>query len=150
MNALRATLFACACVLATACAPKLIPNTQIVDNRDNRDILQLVQKYREAYAARDAEGITALVSDDYLDKRAGISKRVLEEQLAEDFSRVRELQLELTVRRIEVKDDQAQVDYFYSTSYLLDVPDAKWETRTDDKRMHLTRTSEGWRVISGL
>lgn len=150
MTVLRATLFACACVLATACAPKLIPNTQIVDNRDNRQILQVVQRYRDAYAARDAEGITALVSDEYLDKREGISKRVLEEQLAQDFARVRELQLELNVRRIEVQGDEAQVDYFYSTSYLLDAPDAQWETRTDDKRMHLTRTNEGWQVVSGL
>lgn len=139
-----------ATVLVAACGPKLIPNTQINDTADNREILELVAKYRQAYEDRDAHAISELASDRYLDKRAGISKSTLEDNLQADFDRVRELQLEIQVRRIDVKGDQAVVDYFYSTSFLLKTPDATWETKTDDKRMDLVREADGWRVINGL
>lgn len=143
-------VIACLSVFAAACGAKLIPNTQIQDTADNREILSVVSQYRDAYQARDAQAIANLVSDRYLDKRAGISKSVLENNLQEDFDRVRELQLEINVHRIAVEGDQAQLDYFYSTSYLLKTPDATWETKTDDKRMHLVRESDGWKIINGL
>lgn len=141
---------ACVSIFAAGCAAKMIPNTRIQDTPDNREILILVSQYRDAYQARDAHAIAELASDRYLDKRAGISKSVLENSLQEDFDRVRELQLEINVHRITVEGDRAQLDYFYSTSYLLKTPDATWETKTDDKRMELERDSDGWKVVNGL
>lgn len=141
---------ACVSLFASACGTKMIPNTQIKDTADHREILSVVAQYRDAYQARDAHAISELASDSYLDKRAGISKSVLEDSLQEDFDRVRELQLEINVHRISVAGDRAQLDYFYSTSYLLKAPDATWETKTDDKRMELVLEPDGWKILSGL
>ena len=150
MRAARLAALALVSALASACGPKMIPNSTIEDTADNREILELVRRYRMAYEAKDAAAIAALASDDYLDRRSNISKTTLENELQKDFDRVRELQLELNVRRIDVEGDRAQLDYFYSTSFLLDAPEATWQTETDDKRMILERTRDGWKVLSGL
>lgn len=134
----------------TACAPKVIPNTRIADTADNRAILGVVQRYKRAYEAKDAPAIAALASPKYLDARDNISYATLEQELQNVFDRVKEVQLELNVRDIRVEGDRAQVDYFYTTSFLLAAAAPEWQREVDEKRMVLERTNGQWLVVSGL
>lgn len=134
----------------TACAPKMIPNTRIADTEDHRAVLAVVQRYKRAYEAKDAEAIAALASPKYLDARDNISHATLEKELQEDFDRVKEVQLELNVRDIRIDGDRAQVDYFYTTSFLLATSHPEWQREVDEKRMVLERTNGDWLVVSGL
>lgn len=146
-----AVRFAAAALLVlAACAPKMIPNTNIEDTPDNRDILAVVQHYKDAMERKDAPAIAALASDRYLDARDNISKETLKGELEKDLAKVRDLQLEISVRRIVVDRDQAQADYFFSMNFLLDAADAAWQTESDDKRMNLVRENGAWKVINGF
>lgn len=152
MTPARPTFALAAALLAlplAACGPKMIGHTTIADTDDNREILDVLQKYREAYEARDSKAITELASPRYLDQRESISYDTLKTSLQADFERVKQLQLELTVRRIEIDDDRALVHYFYSTSFQL-AGNETWNTETDDKRMILAREDGRWRVLSGF
>jgi len=138
-------------LVLASCGPKMIGQTQIEDTTDNRQILELLQKYRVAYEARDPAGITALASERYLDARDSISYATLKDGLAKTFERVKQLQLELTVRRVRHDGDRAEVDYFYSTSFqLVNAENDAWTTESDDKRMTLVRESDGWKVLNGF
>jgi ketosteroid isomerase-like protein len=140
---------ACLALPLAACGPKMIGRTTIEDSSDNRAILEVVQQYRVAYEAKDSQAIMKLASPRYLDQRDSISFDTLQSSLQKDFERVKQLQLELTVRRIEVDQDRAQVHYFYSTSFQL-AGNEQWTTETDDKKMILAREDGAWRVLSGL
>lgn len=149
----RLTTRAAALVLITlaGCGPRMIGQTQIEDTEDNRQILDLLHKYRLAYEAKDAAGITALASERYLDARDSISYETLRDDLTKTFDRVKQLQLELTVRRVRLDGDRAEVDYFYSTSFqLVGAQNDAWTTESDDKRMSLVRENGAWKVVSGL
>lgn len=142
-------------VALAACSPRLIPNTKIQDTPDNRAIIDIVRQYKTAYEMKDATTIASLASPRYLDPRESISHATLATELAKDFEKVKQLQLDITLRRIEVqksdaKGERAEVDYFYSTSFLLASTDSVWKTETDEKRMILERLDGQWRVLSGF
>lgn len=137
-------------LLGTACAPRQIPGTTLRDTQDNREILDLMRRYKDAFTAQDPARILALASSRYLDPRDNIDYVTLQTKLDQYFARVSEVSLDILVRRIDVEGDHAQVDYFYSLSYLLAAPDAEWRTDSDDNRMVLTREAGQWKVLSGL
>lgn len=139
-----------AAALAFACGPKMIGRTNIEDTKANREILDVVQAYRNAYERKDATAIVELASPRYLDTRDSISYETLKTQLQSDFDRIKNLQLELVVRKITVDHDQALVHYFYSTSFQLQSGGDEWTTESDDKRMVLAREDGRWKVVSGL
>jgi len=145
----RALLPALATILG-ACGPHNIANTSVRDTADNRAILDVLRQYKEAFEGRDAKGVLALASTRYLDPRDSISYSTLESQLAKTFEGVKQTQLELVVRRVEVVRDRAEVDYFYSSAYQLAVGDGQWRTESDDKRMVLEREGGRWKIVSGL
>jgi hypothetical protein len=135
----------------TACSPTLIPNTQIRDTEDNRAILDIVREYKNAFEAKDAKAIAALASPRYLDARDSVSKETLTQDLEKDFAKVKDIHLDINVRRIETEGNRAHVDYFFSEAFLLASTDQQWQRESDDKRMILERDDKiGWQVLSGF
>src|SRR3712207_2680817 len=54
-------------LFAAACSARHIPGTQIEDNDDTRAILNVMEKYRAAVEARDADGVLSLLSESFLE-----------------------------------------------------------------------------------
>lgn len=145
---LAGTLFVAAAVVVSGCAPKLIPNTTIRDTEDNRQILEVIRKYKNAFEAQDAQAIAALASPRYLDSRDNVSYDTLVNDLAEDFEKVKQVQLDIAVKRIEIERDIATVDYFFSSNVLIrGEGEDQWRTQTDDKRMTLVRDGDRKSVV---
>jgi hypothetical protein len=137
-------------MVAAACSSRLIPGTPLRDTSDNRAILDVLRQYKNAFEARDAAAIAGLASQRYLDARDSISRETLDKRLGERFDHVKDARLDIQVRRIEVERQQATVEYFYSTAFLIDAPGSDWVRESDDKRMTLERTNEGWKILNGL
>jgi hypothetical protein len=150
MPTLRPALLVLVAVLATACKPSLIAGTQVQDTEDNRAILDVVRRYKLAFEARDAAAIGALASPRYLDERSSTSKAVLDQKLRDEFARVKDARLDVTVRKIAVEGARATVDYFFALALLVDAPTAEWVRESDEKRMILEREGGEWRVVSGF
>jgi hypothetical protein len=144
-------------VAAVACAPSLIPGTQVEDTRENRAVYQVIQTYREAMDRRDAAAVLALVAPEYFDTGGtpapedDVNRALLEERLPQDLAHVDAVKLDLGVRKIDVKGDRAEVEIFYDGWYRVKTPTGTVPRRDSDvHRMRLRKAEGRWLFTSGL
>lgn len=142
---------------ASACAPSLLPGTQVKDTRENRAVFQVVQTYREAMERRDGAAVLALAAPDYFDTSGtpdpvdDVDRAALEQRLPQDLAKVDAVKLDLSVRKLEVKGDQADVEVFYDGWYRVKTPSGTVPRRDSDiYRMRLHKVEGRWLFTSGL
>jgi len=141
-----------------ACAPRLLPGTEIEETRDTRAIYDTLVAYRDAMNRRDAGAVLALAAPDYFDDAGtpqpqdDVDRAILEKRLPEDLGKLETLRLELTVRRIEVQGDKAVAEVFYDGWYLVKTPVGKDVPRRDSDlhRMALRKVQGRWLFTNGL
>lgn len=154
---------AAALVFVTACAHDKIPNTNIDDTEENREVLSLVQSYRTAVESLDVEAVLALVSPNYFEDNGNTDDKDdygfdgLKENLQTSFARTKAIQLLLRVDAIEVEDNKvAFAELYYEYRAQVDYPSGlKWDTATDRTRLRLVRSipddkESAWRITAGL
>ena len=146
-----------ACLLAAACSHATLPGTNIPDSPENRAVLDVFGKYREALESRDASGLLALAATTYYDQ-GDQSHQIgptdynrLKTRLASDFKDVNGIRLEATIKALEVKGDEAHLDYFQVVKYAVKTPTGEtWKSESDDARMKFVRVDGQWKISSGL
>ena len=146
-----------ACLLAAACSHATLPGTNIRDTPAARAILDVFGRYKDALEARDPTAILALTTPGYEDPgdpARGIEpadRAALERKLKADLAKVTGLRLEATIKDLEVKEDQALLDYFQVLRYSVATPSGeKWKSESDDARMRFVRVGGEWKIASGL
>jgi hypothetical protein len=147
----------CVFLLAAACSHATLPGTTIPDTPQNRAVLDVFAKYRESLEARDPSGILALTAPTYYDAGdpshsvAPTDYASLQKKLQNDFSKVSGIRLEATIKDIEVKGDEAHLDYFQVLRYAVKTPSGEtWKSESDDARMKFVKVSGEWKIASGL
>ena len=142
--------------LAVGCGPENIPNTDVPDNSENREVIEFVEDYRHAVERRDVGGILSLVSARFFDDNGTIQTEddrdydMLREQLAR-FDELLDVRYEMRYRRITYRPDRILVDYTYTASFKVATPQGdRWETRLRDNRIELAREDGEFRIISGI
>jgi hypothetical protein len=140
-----------------ACAHATLPGTTIPDNAQNRAVLDVFSKYRDALQSRDATAILALAAPTYYDigdtshGLAPTDYASLKTRLQTDFSRVTGLKLEATVKDMQVQDAEARLDYFQVLRYAIATPTGeRWKSESDDARMKFVKVNGEWKIASGL
>ncbi len=157
MNAPRLLVLAAAATSLAACAPRLIPGTQIPDNGDTRAIAKVLEQYQQACERRDAAAVLALVSPRYYDDAAtpdpadDLDYAALARVLPQDFARIDSVRMDLRVTDIQVDGDKAQAYVRYDARYHVatragEVPRAQ----ADVSRIRLVREQGAWKILSGL
>jgi hypothetical protein len=143
--------------VALACAPRLIPGTDIEDTAKNRGVYDAIEAYRVAMEKRDAGAVLALVAPDYFDDAGtpdpsdDMDRARLEQALPADLAKLDSLKLSLTVRKIEVKDDTALADVLYDSYYRVVTPAGPVPKRESDvHRMRFRKVDGAWKITSGL
>jgi hypothetical protein len=149
---------AVALAFSAACAPSMIPGTEIPDNHENRDLLKEVEIYRQAVERKDAQAVLDLVSVSYYDTRGHPDDPTyhwnydkLKVELPERLAQVKDLRLEIIPRRIEVKKDRALVSYLFTQDFIAVLPTgdvAKHESELN--RMEFQRINKKWLITRGL
>ncbi|MCA1828207.1 MAG: nuclear transport factor 2 family protein [Myxococcales bacterium] len=144
-------------LLATACSHATLPGTNIPDSPQNRAVLDVFAKYRDALEARDPSALFALAAPTYYDagdpthSLAPTDYGSLQKKLQTDFGKVNGIKLEATVKDIEVKGDEAHLDYFQVLRYAVKTPSGEtWKSESDDARMKFVRVDGQWKIVSGL
>ena len=150
------TVFFAAVLLLSACAPRLLPGTEIKDTNDARAIAALLESYRQAMERGDAQTVLGMAAADYLDNsgttdaaddidRAGLAKRL------EELTKVSGLQLQLTVRRIDVDGAKAHADVFFDQWYKVATAGGTVPRHDADvHQMLLEKVGGNWKFKSGL
>ncbi len=140
----------------TACA-RYIPDTEILDNPDNRAIIAVVDGYRKGFDTRNVDAVMALVSPAYYDDSGTVDPgddvdyKALPEVLRDTFSRISQVRIEFGITNIVVNGNKGQADLFYDAKYRITTPRHEIPKRdTDIQRLLLVRDGTGWKIISGL
>ena len=138
------------------CTTGNIPNTDVADNSENREVLEFVERYRHAVERRRVGEILTLVSERFFDDNGTIQTEDDRDydQLREELGRFEELldvRYEMRYRRVTFRSDRVLVDFTYTASFKLATPTGdRWETRLRDNRIELVRESGEFRIISGI
>jgi hypothetical protein len=141
------------------CTAKLIPNSNIEDTEENRQVLTVIAKYQAAMIGRSIEQVLPLVAADYyedlgnLDAKDDYNRDGLQQRLAAHFARMKDIDLQIFVQKIDrTNPEKIAVDYRYNSRTLVTLPAGeKWVTATDVNRLWLRPIAEGdYRIIAGL
>jgi hypothetical protein len=141
-----------------ACRSQLIPNTDVEDTRENRDIIQFCERYRKAVEHRDVHQLVELAHENYyedggnIDAEDDLDKAGLEGYLRTKFSDAKAIRYEIRYRRIgKGRNDVLFVDYTYSASYQLPTEEGDvWRRTVADNRLELVPRRDGFLILSGM
>jgi hypothetical protein len=152
-----APLLAAGLALFAACAPRLLPGTDIRDTPENRAVYEVVRSYQQALERRDAPAILALVAPDYFDNAGtpdpsdDIDRAKLEQTLPADLAKLEGVRLDVTIRNIQVQGDNATAEVFYEEYYRVQTAAGPVPRRDSDvHQIHLKKIQGAWKITSGL
>jgi hypothetical protein len=117
--------------LGLGCASSRIPNTDVPDTSENRDIIAFCERYRRAVESRDARALLAMASPRYFedggtpDGSDDYGLDGLQRLLTAWADEVNEVRYEIRYRRVSVSDSNTRhmhVEFTYTGSYTLRRP----------------------------
>ena len=139
-----------------ACAPRLIPGTDIVDNQESRAILDVMQQYRAALEGRNANKILELASEQYKDNSGtadpadDLDYATLRRVLPQRMEKLEDVSVDMNVRKITVDRDVANVIYYFNIRYRMPKYTGKPQSEGDLQQMWLKKVGGQWKIVSGL
>lgn len=150
-------------LLAIALAPvacahySVIPGTRVIDTKTNREIIEVLERYRQALEEKDGASLLALAHPNYYED-SGTPKgdddygyEGLKEILARRLSALKTLRYNIEYRKVEVEGTRARADIRYDASYQIatEMGD-RWERKQNDKRIELENDGKRWLIIAGM
>ena len=142
---------------APGCAARMIPNTDVPDTDENREVVEFVEQYRHAMEARAPGQILRLVSEAYYDDNGtpttedDIDYDLLQERVARLNDDVLEVRYEMRYRRVVFRSDRVVVDFTYTGRFKVQTAEGeRWARRLADNRLELVRENGEYRIVSGL
>lgn len=143
--------------LTPGCGATVIPNTDVPDTAENRQVVDFVEGYRHAVEERSPSQILRLVSERYYDDNGTPSTDddMDYDSLRDHFGRweadVVDVRYEMRYRRVTFGPDRIFVDFTYTGSFKVrDVEGDRWSRRLADNRIEIVREDDEFRIISGL
>jgi hypothetical protein len=156
---MTAPLLALVLLALSACSHDTIPNTDVEDTPDTRDVVAFVEKYRQAVVSRDVSRLMALAASNYYDDMGtpqgddDVDVEGLRERLGETFgAELLAVHYDIRYRDVVFLPTKVLVDYTYIGRFRLNTPEgSRWERRLSDNRMVLAKNKEGgYAIISGM
>lgn len=144
---------------AASCGGVYIPNTDVDDTPENREVVVFCERYRKAVERRDVGGLLKLASPKYyetggnIDPEDDIDFAGLEGYLKEKFREASGIRYEIRYRRVTRERDMVFVDFTYSASYRITVPDSdtqKWRSVVEENRLELIPDGDGFLIVAGM
>ena len=139
------------------CTKKFIPNTEIEDTDENREIVSFCERYRHAVEDMNVGLLMSLAAPRYFYNNSTPSgdddfdRNGLEEILASKFKSVKAMRYEIRYRNIFESHGMIYVEYTFNMSFQYEVKEkSKWANRTADNRLELERVDDGFLIVSGM
>lgn len=153
------TFTCCASLLVVgACATTYLPGTRIVDTPEHRELLDLLERYRQALEAKDAATIVGLASPRYFEDLGTPEtgddygyEQLAQHVLKDSFAHADQIFVTLTIDRLEAAGERAEVDVRFEYRAHLRFPAGdKWINDTEFNRFELAREDGRWKFLRGL
>ena len=132
---------------------------EIKRSDENFAILQTVQKYRDAIAARDVATLKSMISREYYENASttddlsdDYGNERIEEILNDYLSQsVRDIRFVIQVKQLTQEGTEYHVDYQYIWNFRYEVAgQSYWQSKNDTNRMTLVWEDEAWKIKGGL
>lgn len=142
-----------------ACTHETIPNTDVADTPESREVVSFVERYRQAVISRDVAKLLSLAASDYYDDMGtpqgddDVDLEVLKERLTEAFgAELLAVHYDIRYRDVVFLPTKVLVDYTYIGRFRVNTPEgSRWERRLADNRMVLGRKKDGsFTIMSGM
>jgi hypothetical protein len=156
---MKRALLALSLLAAVGCGPSMIPGTQVEDTPENREIADLIEKYRLAVEHRDVAALKELISRRYFSNSGTTSEssddfgyeRIEAKILPSLRDSIKSVQFSIILRRVELHPERAlaEFEYFYKFFYV-DAGKDRWSSKNDFARIEFTKEDGVWRIVSGL
>lgn len=140
------------------CSRYYIPNTDVEDTEDNREVVAFCEVYRRAVERRDIATLLDMASPHYyedggnVDATDDIDYAGLRDYLIDRFDDASGIRYEIRYRRITAEEDYVYVDFTYSGSYRLPSKDGndKWRSTVEENRLELVAADETFKILAGM
>jgi hypothetical protein len=160
-------------VALAGCADQYIPNTDVEDTEENREVIDFCENYRRAVERKDPAALLTLVSPDYYED-GGNSDASDDMDFAQfkafllgdassvapasagsvviGFRDATSIRHEIRYRRVLQEETRVFVDYTYSASYRIPTERGEdWKRKVEDNRLELVRDGNGQlRIVAGM
>ena len=144
-------------VVVGGCNTRFIPNTEILDNEFNRDVVAFCERYRHAVEDVNVGLLLTLASPRYFDNSGtttgddDMDRAGLEQMLKERFGALQAVRYEMKYLDIYEQHGIVYVEYTYTMSFQYKVEDkTRWYNKTADNRLELEPVDGGFLIISGM
>jgi hypothetical protein len=151
-----------ACVLVTlgaaACSKTYIPNTDVEDTSQNRQIILFCEQYRHAMEDKDVGQLLKGMSPGYFedgangknDDNADFDK--VRDFLTGNFLKTNGIRYEIRYRRVTLTEAaHVYVDYTYAAAWRVPgVKNDEWHHKVADNRLDLVRDGESFKIVGGM
>ena len=152
-------MLALSTVVSTACSHDKIPNTDVDDTPEARDVIKFVERYRAAVVDRSVPKLLELASKEYYDDMGtpqgddDVDLEGLKERLTATFGPdLLSVHYDIRYRDVVFLPTRVLVDYTYIGRFRIKAADGtRWERRLSDNRMVLLKTKNGgYAIASGM
>lgn len=141
-----------------ACSPALIPNTDVVDTPENRDIITFCERYRRAVELKNVGQLLEMAAPDYyedggtLDPTDDLDRAGLAEYLRNKYVETESVRYEIRYRRVSPgRQNRLLVDYTYSASYRVPTANgAEWRRKVSENRLEIVPNGEKFQIVAGM
>jgi hypothetical protein len=147
-------------LFAVGCNTSYIPNTDVEDSDDNREVVSFCEKYRKAVEHKYIPGLLAMVSPRYyedggnVDASDDMDYEGLRQYMTEEFKKAKSIRYEIRYRRVHWSKESKRVfiDYTYSASYKVPGTEDKdeWRRTVAENRLELVREGESFKIVGGM
>jgi hypothetical protein len=146
--------------LVSGCASSYIPNTTVEDTSENRKIIGVCEKYRNAVEGRDVDTVVSMAHPSYFETGGNakasddIDYNGLRAYLTEKFKHTKQIRYEIKYHRVsETENKVILVEFTYTASF--QIPTATgdmWHRAVRDNQLQLIRDpkSDSFRILRGM
>jgi hypothetical protein len=146
-------------LVAGACGPGYIKGTTVIDNPDNREVLQVVEDYRLAVENRDVSTLAQIISRSYFENASSTAQteddygyeELLKKVLPVLQDNIKKVIYKITVERVTVKGHKAAAFFEWElTCQYVEGGMEGWSTAKDKNRIDLVIEDGQWKIVAGL
>jgi hypothetical protein len=141
-----------------ACSKQMIPNSDVEDTTQNRDVVLFCEQYRHALEDKNVAQLLKLMSPAYFEDGGNTKTEddadydKVREFLTGDFLHTNGVRYEIRYRKVTFTEKQRiLVDYTYDAAWKLPgVKNDEWHHRVADNRLELVKDGESFKILAGM
>jgi hypothetical protein len=140
------------------CATHYIPNTDVEDNDENRQVITFCEKYRHAVEERNVPLLLDMASPRYFEDGGNVDAADdmdyagLREYLEGRFKDTRAIRYEIRYRKVRRgAESKILVEYTYTASYRIPgLKGEEWRHTVADNRLELVADQATYKILAGM